>query len=104
MSTSRDMEYELKRDYMEQSDHYYYKKDRATLDILRKLDFRGVSAYYVKVRSRFLKGKLFEILIEEEDIVLHSTSTMILNHLIEEGVFTEGSRKSTIDDYVNRRY
>lgn len=104
ISTTRDMEYELKQDYLEKSNYYYTKKDKATLRALRILDFQGVEAYFIKIRSRFLKGKLFEILIEEENIVLHSTSTLILNCLREEGVFFEESRKSVIDDYVNRRY
>lgn len=104
ISTTRDMEYELKQDYLEKSNYYYTKKDKATLRALRILDFQGVEAYFIKMRSRFLKGKLFEILIEEENIVLHSTSTLILNCLREEGVFFEESRKSVIDDYVNHRY
>ena len=72
--------------------------------LLIVLDFRGVVAYFVKVRSRFLKGRLFEIVIEEENIILHSTSPLILRCLREEGVFQEESRKSLIDEYVNHRY
>jgi len=98
------MDYELKRDYLEKSNYYYSRKDRATLTALRMLDFRGVVAYFVKVRSRFLKGRLFEIVIEEENIILHSTSPLILRCLREEGVFQEESRKSLIDEYVNHRY
>ena len=104
ISTSRDMDYELKQDYIEKSNYYYSKKDRATLTALRMLDYKGVEAYFVKVRSKFLKGKLFEIVIAEEDIILHSTSPLILKCLREEGVFHEESRKSVIDDYVNHRY
>lgn len=104
ISTTRDMEYELKQDYMEKSNYYYAKKDKATLRALRLLDFQGVESYFIKIRSRFLKGKLFEILIAEENIVLHSTSTLILKCLREEGVFFEESRKSVIDEYVNHRY
>ena len=52
ISTTRDMDYELKRDYLEKSNYYYSRKDRATLTALRMLDFRGVVAYFVKVRSR----------------------------------------------------
>ena len=104
VSTTRDMDYELKRDYMEKSNYYYSKKDKATLTALRMLDFQGVEAYFIKIRSKFLKGKLFEIVIPEEGIILHSTSTLILKCLREEGVFREESRKSIIDDYVNRRY
>ena len=103
ISTTRDLDYELKRDYMEQSNFYYHKKDRATLAVLRMLDYKNTEAYFVKVQSKYLKGKLFEIVIEE-DIILHSTSSLILKCLREEGVFYEENRKSLIDDYVNRRY
>ena len=104
ISTSRDMDYDLKQDYIEKSNYYYSKKDRATLTVLRMLDYKGVEAYFVKVRSKFLKGKLFEIVIEEEDVILHSTSPLILKCRREEGVFHEESRKSLIDEYVNHRY
>ena len=38
VSTARDMEYELKRDYLEKSNYYYSRKDRAfsSVSILRK--------------------------------------------------------------------
>ncbi len=104
ISTTRDMDYELKQDHIEKSNYFYSKKDKATMTVLRMLDYRGVEAYFVKVKSKFLKGKLFEIVIEEEDVILHSTSPLILKCLREEGVFSEGSRKSLIDDYVNHRY
>lgn len=104
VSTTRDLDYELKCDYMEKSNYYYSKKDRATLAALRMLDFKGVEAYFVKMRSKYLDGKLFEIVIQEENIILHSTSSLILKLLREEGVFCEERRKSIIDDYVNHRY
>lgn len=104
ISTTRDMDYELKRDYLSQSNYYYSKKDRATLAVLRMLDYKGTEAYFVKVRSKYLKNKLFEISIPEENIILHSTSALILQCLREEGVFSEGTRISVIDEYVNHRY
>ena len=104
VSTTRDMDYELKREYLEKSNDYYRNTDKATLTALRMLDFRGVPAYFVKVRSKFLKGRLFEIVIAEENMILHSTSPLILSCLREEGVFQEESRKSLIDEYVNHRY
>lgn len=103
-STVSDMEFELKKDYQEQSNYYYNKKDKATMAALRLIDFRNVEAYFVKVRSKYLKGKLIEIVLQEEDVILHTTSTVILNRLRDEFVFTEGSRKSLIDEYVNHRY
>ena len=32
---------------------YYREKDKATLSILRLLDYQNVSAYYIKVRSNY---------------------------------------------------
>ncbi len=104
ISTTKDMDYELKREYLEQSNFYYHKKDRATLAVLRMLDYQGTEAYFVKVHSKYLKGRLFEIVIQEEASILHSTSLRVLQCLREEGVFREESRKSLIDDYVNCRY
>ncbi len=104
LSTTKDMNYELKRDFLEQSNYYYNKKDRATLAVLRMLDYQGAKAYFISVHSKYLKGKLFEIVIEDENIILHSTSSFILKCLREEGVFCEESRKSLIDEYVNHRY
>ncbi|WP_304507176.1 DUF6648 family protein [Anaerotignum sp.] len=104
ISTTKDMDYELKRDFLEHSNYYYKKKDKATQTVLRMLDYRGTEAYFVKVHSKYLKGKLFEIVIENADIILHSTSPFILKNLREEGVFSEESRKSLIDEYVNHRY
>ena len=69
------------------------------------LDYRGVEAYFIKVKSKALKGRLFEIVCENcYGMVLHSTNTLILNRLREEGAFSEGTRVSVIDGYVNARY
>lgn len=104
MSTIKDLDYELKREYQEQSRYYYQKKDKATGVVLRLLDYRNVEAYFVKVKSKALKGKLFEIVLFEPDVVLHSTSPLLLQRLREEEVFQETSRVSVIDEYVNHRY
>lgn len=104
ISTERGMDFELKNDYREKSDYYYYKKDKATTKVLNMLDYRNMEAYFVKVRSKYLKGKLFEIVIPDHDVILHSTNTLILKNLRDEGVFTEGSRISLIDEYINHRY
>lgn len=104
MSMVKDMEYELKREYQEKSQYYYQKKDKATGVVLRLLDYQGVEAYFVKVKSKALKGKLFEIVLLELDMILHSTSPFLLARLREEGVFQENSRVSVIDEYVNHRY
>ncbi len=104
LSTQRGLDYELKREYREQSDYYYSRKDKATLRVLNLMDYRGVTAYFVQVKSRFLKGKLYEIVLEDNEMILHSTSPLILKRLREEGVFQETSKKSIIDGYVNQRY
>ena len=94
-----------RRDYESQADYFYSKKDRATLKVLEMLDYRGVEAYFIKVKSKALKGRLFEIVCENcYGMVLHSTNTLILNRLREEGAFSEGTRVSVIDEYVNARY
>ena len=104
VSTQRDLDYEMKKYYIENSNYYYNKKDRATMRVLQLLDYRGVKAYFVSVKSKNLKGKLFEIVISDYSMILHSTSTFILNKLREEEVFEEVTKKSLIDGYINQRY
>jgi len=104
-STAYDMDWELKKEYRQQSNFYYSRKDEATRKVLRMLDYKGVEAYFVKVKSKALKGRLFEIVIHDyQNMILHSTSESLLNKLREEGVFSEGSRVSLIDGYVNQKY
>ena len=97
-------DYEVKRDYIEKSNHYYYKKDRATMAVLKLLDYRGVEGYFVSIRSHALKDKLFEIVIYDSNMILHSTNELILKRLREEGVFKEEKRRSLIDGYINQKY
>lgn len=104
ISTSKHMDHDLKMEYLERSNYYYAKKDKATLKVLQKLDFTGVEAYFVKVRSKTLKGNLIEIILKEPDMILHTTSQRIRDCLREEGVFVEEKRKSLIDEYVNHGY
>lgn len=66
--------------------------------------YQGVEAYFIKVRSKELRGKLFEIILTDYNMILHSTNELILAKLREEGVFSEGSRESVIDGYINQRY
>lgn len=90
--------------YTEEVDYYYDRKDGATMKILELLDFRDVESYFIKVRSKELKNKLFEILLKDRKVILHSTSEAVLNRLKEENCFSEGVRKSLIDGYINKRY
>lgn len=90
--------------YTEQINYYYDKKDGATMKILQLLDFRGINSYFIKVKSKELKNKLIEIILEDSGMILHSTSEAILNKLKEENCFSEGVKKSVIDGYINNKY
>ena len=86
------------------TEYYYAKKDKATLSVLRNLDFQGVEAYFIRVRSPQLRGRLFEIIIQEYQMILHSANSGILERLRHENVFKEEMRKSVIDGYINQKY
>lgn len=103
-STIKDLGYDEKKEYLDSCNYFYSRKDRATMKILQMIDYKGVEAYFVKVRSKELRGRLFEIILNDYNMILHSTNEQILNSLKEEGVFSEGSRKSLIDGYINQRY
>ncbi|MFQ8688131.1 MAG: DUF6648 family protein [Lachnospirales bacterium] len=90
--------------YTEQVNYYYNRKDSATMKILELLDFIGVESYFIKVKSRELKNRLFEIVLKENGMILHSTSEAVLNRLKRENCFSEGVRKSLIDNYINNKY
>jgi hypothetical protein len=95
---------EVGRLYNEKSNYYYGKKDKATMRVLELKDFRGVRAYLIKVKSKELKNKLIEIVLEDYNMILHSTSSVLLSRLKEEKVFEEGVKRSLIDSYINQRY
>ncbi len=88
----------------EKADYYYEKKDNATLKVIELLDYKGILAYPIYVRSKALKGKLFEIVLENYNMILHSTNELILKRLKDMEVFSEEIRKSVIDGYINQRY
>lgn len=95
---------EIGRLCREKCNYYYNKKDRATMRVLELKDFYGVRAYFIKVRSRGLKNKLIEIVLDDYNMILHSTSDAVLNRLKEENVFEDGVKRSLIDGYINQRY
>jgi len=97
-------DYDMRKAQMEEANYYYREKDRATLAVLRLLEFQNVQAYFIHVKSQYLRGKLFEIVIEDYKMILHSRSELIQKCLREEGVFTEGTRMSLIDGYINQKY
>lgn len=99
----------------------YKMKDQATLRLLRLIDFKGVEAYPVVVRSAKLKESLIEILLTDpdvlldvraiqpmdtavdgDDLILHTRSLSIANVLRENGAFHEKKRHSLTGHYINQ--
>ena len=93
-----------KNQYLKDADYYYSKKDAATLKVLELLDFKNVTAYFIKVKSKNMKYRLFEIKINEPNTILHSMNENILARLRREGVFEDGTRVSNADMYINQKY
>ena len=76
-----------------------------TIRFLKLIDFRGVVAYFVKVKSPNLKKKLFEIVLKDYDnLILHSKNDVLLNMLIDENVFIFEERRSLVDSYINQKF
>lgn len=109
--------------YYTQSLEFYRLKDQATSSLLRLIDFKGVEAYYVSVKSALLKDKLIEIVIKDPDIlceldafesfnatgdsdylILHTMSIGIVNALRQNNAFYEDKRRSLTDNYINQKY
>jgi len=93
-----------KAQHLREVDFYYARKDAATLKALELLDFAGISAYFIKVRSKHMKYKLFEIKLDEPSTILHSMNEDILKRLRNEGVFSDETRISQADMYINQKY
>ncbi|HSH35196.1 DUF6648 family protein, partial [Schnuerera sp.] len=49
--------------YKNIGNEYYHEKDKATLQLLRFLEFKNVEAYFIQVESKFLRDKLYEIVL-----------------------------------------
>lgn len=91
--------------YLNDADYYYNEKDKTTFRLLRYLHYENVEAYYIKMESTLLEGKLYEIVLNDyEYAVLHSKSQWILDVLKKENVFSDKRKTSVIDYYVNSRY
>jgi len=95
---------DVKKEDIERAMEFYRMKDRSTVTVLKLLDFTNISAYYIKVRSRNLKGRLVEILIHEHQMILHTASPSIVKMLGEEGMLRDGTQTSVIDGYINQKY
>ncbi len=93
------------KSFLDEGYFYYKQKDKSTLKLLKYLKFKDMEAYYIKVKSESLQGKLYEINLKNyEKAILHSKSFRLRDILKEEGIFIEGLKKSLIDDYVNVKY
>ena len=96
---------ELLKGILENVKAAYRDKDDSVIRLLRFLDYENMEAYFIKAKSEFLDNKLFEVVLHDYDgVILHSISRRLLEELRREGVFSEGRRKSRIDDYVNKKY
>lgn len=95
---------EMEHIYNEKSNYYYSCKDRATMKVLELKQFKGVRAYFIRVRSRELKNRLIEIVLDDYGMILHSASEAVTNRLREENVFEDTVKRSLIDEYINQRY
>ena len=83
---------------------FYSKKDKITLNLLEHVEYKGVSAYFIHMKSKRLEGVIYEIKFDTcEKVVLHSRDRKILYKLKESGCFCEEPMASVIDDYVNTK-
>ena len=83
---------------------FYLKKDKITLSLLEFVDFKGVEAYFIHMKSRTLDGVIYEIRFNTcEKVVLHSRDRKILYKLKESGCFSHEAMASVIDEYVNTK-
>lgn len=84
---------------------YYSKKDKITLLILEKMEYKEMDAYYVEAESEELSDSLYEIvLVNYTNVIFHSKDKLILNRLMKNGVFKNQKLKSKIHDYINTKY
>ncbi len=91
--------------YLNMGNNYYHEKDKAAIAVLKLIEFKGVESYYVKCESKFLKDKLYEIvLLDYKEAIFHSKAIWMLEILKAENVFSEKRRISIIDEYINATY
>jgi len=91
--------------YLGEADYYYNEKDKTTFRLLRFLHYDNVDAYFIKMESASLEGKLFEIVLNDyEYAILHSKSLWLLDVVKKENIFSPERKKSVIDYYVNSKY
>lgn len=97
----------LALEYKNKSLSHYEQKEEVTLLLLRDfyLDCGDISAYYLNMNSKFLDGKLVEIVFHErEKVVLHSLDKRVIDFLKLHSILKKEPRSSLIDGYVNERF
>lgn len=93
------------KELISKRENYYSLKDKATSFLISKVDINTIFCYYIDLKSRRLKGKLFEICITSiPDCILHSMNDDILKEIKKKNRFTDEIKKSLIDSYVNKTY
>lgn len=86
-------------------ENYYYLKDIATQAIIDTVGYDNIESYYIKLNSKRLTGKIFEISVRSCDkLILHSKNKKILEKLKASDAFCEDIKESLIDSYVNKSY
>lgn len=96
---------EIYREYMDKSRLFYDKKDKTVYKVLEVIDYKNVEAYFIKVKSVYLKNRLIEIVFKDYDnVIFHTRWSWIAEKLIDEGILYEGVKKSIIDGYINQKY
>ncbi|QHI73637.1 DUF6648 family protein [Aminipila terrae] len=96
---------DLVREIENKIKYNYNKKDESIIKLLRYLNYEEIEAYYIKSKSDYLDNRLIEIvLLDYDDVILHTINTGIVDELKREGVFEDVRKRSKIDNYVNKKY
>lgn len=91
--------------YINDRENYYCLKDYTTRSLIKLVNYKNIKSYYIKLLSKRLTGKIFEIvLLDYDKIILHSKNPNILQELKDHKVFDESIQLSRINEYVNRSY
>ncbi|MGO3018973.1 MAG: DUF6648 family protein [Anaerococcus sp.] len=91
--------------YINDRENYYCLKDYTTSSLIKLVNYQNIKSYYIKLLSKRLTGKIFEIvLLDYDKVILHSKDPRILQELKNHQVFDENIQLSKINEYVNRSY
>lgn len=91
--------------YINDRENYYCLKDHTTKAIIKLVEYKHIESYYIKLLSKRLTGKIYEIvLLDYDKVILHSKDIKILEELKKHHVFDESIQLSKINEYVNRSY